>query len=200
MMMMDPRAELRRLLHWRKGHFLLESGHHGDSWLDLELLCLRPAAVRPLAAELSAAVRRHAVDVVCGPLIEGAFVASMVAEALDLPFTYAERLPAHARGGLFPFRYRIPTALRPLLTGKRVAVVNDVVNAGSAVRGTLADLRAAGAIPIVLATLAVLGDPASRLAAQEQIALEALDRLPNDIWLPAECPLCARDVPLTPSA
>ena len=26
----------------RRGHFLLESGHQGDRWLDLELLCLRP--------------------------------------------------------------------------------------------------------------------------------------------------------------
>jgi hypothetical protein len=30
-------ADLMRLLPFRKGHFLLESGHHGDSWLDLEL-------------------------------------------------------------------------------------------------------------------------------------------------------------------
>lgn len=29
------------------GHFLLESGHHGDLWLDLELLCLRPRQIEP---------------------------------------------------------------------------------------------------------------------------------------------------------
>ena len=57
--------ELLSLLAARKGHFRLESGHHGDLWLDLELLCLRPQRIRPFAVEL--AKRLPAVDAVCGP-------------------------------------------------------------------------------------------------------------------------------------
>jgi hypothetical protein len=38
-------------------------------------------------------------------------------------------------------KYRIPPALRSQVRGKRVAIVNDVINAGSAVRGTFLDLR-----------------------------------------------------------
>ena len=38
----------------RRGHFLLESGHQGDRWLDLELLCLRPEPVRRLAVKIAA--------------------------------------------------------------------------------------------------------------------------------------------------
>src|SRR5688500_1121892 len=34
--------ELLTLIHSRTGHFLLESGHHGNVWLDLELLCHHP--------------------------------------------------------------------------------------------------------------------------------------------------------------
>ncbi len=45
---------IESLLASRKGHFLLESGHHGDLWLDLELLCLRPGPVRRIAVELAA--------------------------------------------------------------------------------------------------------------------------------------------------
>ena len=41
------RDDVLSLLAARKGHFLLESGHHGDLWLDLELLCLRPRLVQP---------------------------------------------------------------------------------------------------------------------------------------------------------
>jgi hypothetical protein len=29
----------------RRGHFVLESGHHGNLWLDLNSLFLRPAAL-----------------------------------------------------------------------------------------------------------------------------------------------------------
>ena len=35
----------------RKGHFLLESGHHGDLWLDLENLFRRPALIKSMAAQ-----------------------------------------------------------------------------------------------------------------------------------------------------
>ena len=52
----------------RRGHFLLESGHHGDLWLDLELLCLRPDRVRPFANELAARLEKYGAEVVCDPL------------------------------------------------------------------------------------------------------------------------------------
>lgn len=72
----------------------------------------------------------------CGPLVEGAFVALLVAEHLKLPFAYAEPGRAQAEAGLFPVRYRLPGKVAG--GGRRPAggLVNDVINAGSAVRGT----------------------------------------------------------------
>src|SRR5205085_7950554 len=136
--------DLFRLLPARQGRFRFESGHHGDTWLELERLCLRPAEVHPFADELAARLPRHQVEVVCGPLVEGAFVALMVAATLDLPFTYAEQVGAGQTGALFPARYRLPPGLRSIVRGRRIAIVNDVVNAGSAVRGTFGDLVACG--------------------------------------------------------
>jgi len=184
----------------RRGHFLLESGHHGDFWLDMEALCLEPAPIRELARRLGLRIERHHVDVVCGPLIEGAFVALMVAEHLRLPFVYSQPQradDARDAGGLFPVRYRLPGVLREKVTGRRVAVVNDVVNAGSAVRGTLDDLRACDATPIVIGTLAVLGSAARQLAADANVVLETLVERPNTIWAPRDCPLCVEGLPLT---
>lgn len=194
--MSDRQADVTRLLSARRGHFVLESGHHAELWLDLELLCLRPAEVRALAVELAARLRQLQVDAVCGPLIEGAFVAMMVAEELGVPFTYAEGRADPAAQGLFPVRYVVPAALRPGLNGRRVAVVNDVINAGSAVRGTVADLRACGAEVVAIATLAVLGDSAARFAQELGVPLETLASLPNQVWTAAQCPLCARGVGL----
>jgi orotate phosphoribosyltransferase len=192
----DHRRAIERLLSARRGHFRLESGHHGDLWLDLELLFLRPAEIQPLAEELARTLARYAVEAVCGPLVEGAFVASMVAPALGVPFTYTEGRAASDPERLFPMDYILPRVLRPMLQGRRVAVVNDVINAGSAVRGTLRSLRDCGAEPVAIAALAVLGDGAVRLARDAGIGLEALVALPNEIWIPSECPLCARRVPL----
>ena len=195
----DLQAEVVRLLPSRKGHFRLESGHHGELWLDLELLCLRPEPVRRLAACLAARLAAHRVEVVCGPLIEGAFVALMVAAELGVPFTYAERLADEGlakaeSAALYPVQYRLPHALRDAVRGKRVGIVNDVINAGSAIRGTYADLKACGAKPVAIAALAVLGQSAAKFAADQKIDLEALAFLHNRIWTPAECPLCARGV------
>jgi orotate phosphoribosyltransferase len=189
-------SDVLALMPARRGHFLFESGHHGEVWLDLELLCLQPDPVRKLAARLAARLAPHDVEAVCGPLVEGAFVAMMAASELGVPFTYAERFENSERRGPFPVDYRVPRALRAEVRGKRVAVVNDVINAGSAVRGTLADLEACAARPVAIGALVVLGSSASRLAADHAIALEALASIPNNIWTPEECPLCARGMAL----
>jgi len=111
---------------------------------------------------------------VCGPLVEGAFVALMVASSLRVPFTYSEPVRDHRTAGLFPISYPIPKALQPELKGQRVAIVNDVINAGSAVRGTLTALKQCGAQPVAIATLAVYGEAASELAQKHGIALESV--------------------------
>jgi orotate phosphoribosyltransferase len=92
--------------------------------------------------------------------------------------------------------YRLPDGLRERVRGKSVAVVDDVINAGSALRGTLAELRACGARPTAAGALLVLGSAAARWCAGQAIPLETIAALPNEIWAPAECPLCAAGVPL----
>ena len=184
----------------REGHFLLESGHHGDRWLELETLCVDVASVRDLARRLARLVARYDIEAVCGPLVEGAFVALMVAEQLAQPFTYSVPRRRPKKGELFPVKYAVPGPLRGKLKDRRVAVINDVIGAGSAVRGTLEDLRACGAKPVVIGTLATAGDAARRMAADASVALETLARMPLGMWPPADCPLCAQRVPLVDAA
>jgi orotate phosphoribosyltransferase len=181
----------------RIGHFRLESGHHSDLWLDLQRLCARPEFIRPRAAALASLLQRHEIDVVCGPLVEGAFVALMVASELGVAFCYAEPQPEEAdTGSLFPVAYRIPQVVRGTLAGARVAIVNDVIGAGSAVLGTLADLSACGAVPVAIAALAVVGTSAPQIAERHGVTLDSLATFPTTIWTPDACPLCRSGVPL----
>ena len=182
------------------GHFLLESGHHSDLWLDLELLCVLPEFVRQRAATLARRLVPRAIDIVCGPLVEGAYVALMVASELGVEFSYAERLAPAERSAdapLFQVKYELPRVLRERVRGKRVAIVNDVVSAGSAVRGTLTNLRACGATVVAIGALAIMGTAAKRFAEEERLSLESLAEFPHGLWTPAECPLCQSGVPLT---
>lgn len=188
--------ELLGLAAARSGHVMLESGHHGDLWLDLELLCLRTRQLEEAVTSLADEVGGLGVEAVCGPLNEGAFVALMVASRLDIEFTYAERVEGRGREELFPVQYRLPRALRGRVRGKRVAIVNDVINAGSAVRGTHADLLTCGAVPVAMAALLVLGDAAEHFATKNSLRLISLAQRPNRVWAPDECPLCTAGVPL----
>ena len=188
--------QVLELLSARKGHFLLESGHHGDLWLDLESLCVRPQRVQILAAKLAEPLSKLQVDAICGPLVEGAFVGLMVALLLNVQFTYSERSARSAEADLFPARYRVPAPLREGLRGKRVAMVNDVINAGSAVRGTFDDLQSCGATVVAIGALLVLGTAASAFASSKGVPLWSVATLPNNLWNPSECPLCVSEVPL----
>jgi orotate phosphoribosyltransferase len=179
------------LVDGNRGHFQLESGHHGDLWLPLEALCLHPREVQPIVVRLGAALRKYEVRVVCGPLVEGAYVALLVALELNCDFVYAERFANPSREGLFPVEYHLPKALHGAVRGKRVAIVNDVISAGSAVRGAFHDLHLIGAEVVAIGALLGLGESIEKFAGENRIALELLQRMPHNLWTPAECPLCA---------
>jgi orotate phosphoribosyltransferase len=81
-----------------------------------------------------------------------------------------------------------------------VAVVDDVVNAGSAVRATVAALRAGGAQPVGFGALLRLGDAVLPFAAELGLPVEALSTRPGVLREPRDCPACARGEPLEDAA
>ena len=190
-----PRHGLLDLMRPRKGHFKLESGYHGELWLDLDSLFLRPGRLEPFVVELARRVSAHHVDAMCGPLEGGAFLAQMIARELDLEFFYSARSAPPRGEGLYSVGYRLPAALRSAAGGRRFAIVDDVVSAGSAVRGTVADLRACDAEPVVAGALLVLTSPASGPPPLD-LPLERVQVLRSAIWAPSECPMCAAQEPL----
>jgi orotate phosphoribosyltransferase len=60
----------------------------------------------------------------------------------------------------------------------------------------MAATRACGARTVAIGTLLNLGSAAAAFAEEEELALERLASLPNTLWEPSECPLCAAGVPL----
>ena len=70
------------------------------------------------------------------------------------------------------------------------------MSAGSALRGTYEELQAHGAGPVVAGALLVLGATGADFFAQRGVAVEAVARDDYELWLPADCPLCADGLPL----
>ncbi len=183
----------------RQGHFLLESGYHTDLWLTLDALFVSPRQVAPLVNELAARLRAHGARAVCGPLLGGAFLAQAIAIALDVDFYFAEPIDGAAPSGLFNAQYRVPTALHRRLSGERVAVVDDVISAGSSARATVAAVDAAGATIVAVGTILLLGGAARDYFASAGIPLEALGQRDFTLWQPSACPLCRAGAPLDPT-
>jgi orotate phosphoribosyltransferase len=173
----------------------LESGHHSERWLELDQLFARPAVLRPFVTELAARLAVHGVDTVCGPLNGGAFLAQLMAAELGVGFAFAERIVSQ-RSGLYPVDYRVPPALRAGLRGKRVAIVDDAIGMGSAVRATVADLEVCDATPVVVGALLVIGAAGPEFAAARSLPLERLHEVSMRTWLPSECQLCASGSPV----
>ncbi len=180
----------------RQGHFLLESGYHTDLWLTLDALFVDPGNLAPLVAVLGDRLRPHGVSAVCGPMLGGAFLAHALAMSLGVGFFYTESRPASAGAGLFAAEYKLPPALERLVRGQRVAVVDDVISAGSSVRATVAALTAAGASVAVVAALLALGDAGSLHFTERGVPVETLQRRELALWEPGDCPLCLQGQPL----
>ena len=93
-----------RLAQPVRGHFDLGSGHHGDVWLELDALLLRPAWLRPPVRWMADRLREHAVNAVCGPVEGGAFLAYAVSDLLTAAFLPGYRTPGETAG------YHLPPA------------------------------------------------------------------------------------------
>jgi orotate phosphoribosyltransferase len=132
-------------LNMRTGHFRYESGHHGDLWLELDALFTNPARTERLAAAMTDRLGGRGIEVVCGPMTGGALLAQAVARQLGVSFAYGERVVEGNN-----VRYQLPAAQIPVVRGRRVAIVDDVISAGSATGGTYLALVDAGARPVAM--------------------------------------------------
>ncbi|HTX83620.1 MAG TPA: hypothetical protein VME44_15625 [Streptosporangiaceae bacterium] len=172
------------------GHFDLMTGYHGDLWLDLDGLFLRPTLLRPHVRWLAERLGAHGIDAVCGPLEGGAFLAQAVADALGAAF-----LPAYRNRERQPAGYCLPIAGG--ISGWRVAVTDDAVNAGTAVRACVAELRSQAAEPVAVGALLALGPAALKVTVDLSVPFYPVETMTSQVWPAKDCPLCASGTPVT---
>src|SRR5207248_8149948 len=103
----------------------------------------------PFVDDLGRQLAAFRVDAICGPLLGGAFVAQLIANVLDCEAYFTRRAPDANGTELYAARYELPAAFRSRVAGKRMAIVDDVISAGSSLRATFEELSTNGAVPVV---------------------------------------------------
>jgi orotate phosphoribosyltransferase len=121
-----------------RGHFVLTSGRHADTYFEKFDVLRYPSHVEKLCAHIVSEVRANAieVDVVLGPTTLGLVLAYEVAKQLGVTAAYGEK---GADGARF---LRRPDHLR---AEHRVLVVDDVLTTGGSVRECMDLVASVGA-------------------------------------------------------
>lgn len=171
----------------RRGHFVLSSGAHSDTYLQCALALSSPAVALALGRALAQRVRAagHEVDVVVSPALGGVLAGFAVAAALDRRFVFAERVE-----GAFALRRGQQVA-----AGERALVVEDVVTTGGSAQEAAELVAGHGAQVLGVASIVDRsgGLPPDRRPAWQPVTLH---RVAPQVWDADACPLCAGGAPL----
>jgi orotate phosphoribosyltransferase len=166
-----------------KGHFVLSSGRHSDTFVQKFRLLEDPRATK-LVGEMLAAKFPEGFDVVAAPAVGAVVLGFTTALGGGARSIFSERVD----GGM-AFRRGFGVA-----AGERVLVVEDVVTTGGSAREVVELVTAQGGEVIGIGALVDRGD-SSRTSLGAP--MRALATLAIESWSAVDCPLCAAGIPVS---
>lgn len=178
----EVRELLERTGALRKGHFILSSGLHSDTYVQCALVLQYPEYATRLGAALAELFGDLEIETVIAPALGGILVAHEVARRLGVRSLFTERVAGK-------MELRRGFVLRP---GEKVLVVEDVVTTGGSMKEVAAVVEDWGA--------KVVGFGALVDRSQKPLDLQpfrALLRLEVEAWEPSSCSLCREGIPAT---
>jgi orotate phosphoribosyltransferase len=169
------------------GHFRLSSGLHSEAYLQCAKVLQWPERAGALGGALASLLAPFAPSVVVAPAMGGIIIGHEVGRGLAVRALFTERVDG-------AFTLRRGFALERL---ERVAVVEDVVTTGKTTREVLDVLRAAGAVPVVCASIVDRRARAASGGAEvDGVPYRALLALEVPAVEPSDCRRCAAGDPL----
>jgi len=126
-----------------KGHFLLTSGRHADTYMQCAKLFVDTKCSEKLCKALSKKLGAYEASVVVSPAVGGVLMGYEVARQLKLPNIFAER-----ENGEFTLRRGFS-----LDKGTKVIVVEDVVTTGGSVKEVISLMQKLGVIVVAVASI-----------------------------------------------
>ncbi len=169
-----------------KGHFILSSGLHSDTYLQCARVLMDPRRGERLCAELARQVKTALgtpIDVVVAPAMGGVVVGYEMARQMGVPGIFCER-----ENGAFTLRRGFT-----LDEGARVLLVEDVVTTGKSSLETVECIRSFGAEVVAEASLV------DRSGGQNGLPFPLISLIKVDVpaYKPDQLPAHLYDIPAT---
>ncbi|WP_027390488.1 orotate phosphoribosyltransferase [Chrysiogenes arsenatis] len=158
-----------------KGHFLLSSGKHSDTYLQCARVMQYPKKGELLCSQLASLIDVK-VDVVLAPALGGIRAGHEVARALGARSLYCERLHGS-------FTLRRGFEIRP---GERVLVIEDVITTGDSIIEAISLAKSMGADVLMGGSLV----DRSNGTAQLGVPYRSLLTIDVPAYDPDNCPIC----------
>ena len=168
----------------QKGHFKLTSGVHSDTYIQCAQVMQYPGFMHNLCSELGRKFRGDDIDVIVGPAIGGIIMAHVMARVLG---PWVRAIFTEREDGKMTLRRSFE-----IKEGEKVLVVEDVTTTGNSVREVIdiVNLRQGKVVGV-----GVLID---RSGGEVDFGVKTEKLLTVDIktYLPEECPLCKKGIPV----
>ncbi len=181
--MINIRELLEETGAFLKGHFLLSSGLHSDTYIQCAKLLQKTRYAKGVGADLALKLQKFSPDCIVSPAIGGIIIGYEVARSLDISFMFAER----NSDGIMTFRRGFDPS-----KFKRMVIVEDVVTTGKSTREVIKALKECNSN--VIATSAIVNR--TKINEIDDLPLVSLTNISLKTYTPKECPLCKDGIPL----
>ena len=177
-----------------QSHIVYTSGKHGSSYINKDALYPHTHLTSRLCRIIAQRFLKSKVDVVVAPAIGGVILSQWVAYHLT-ELGSLEVLAAYAEKDSEADDFVIKRGYDKIINGKKVLVVEDVLTTGGSVKKVVQVVRKAGGDVIGVGVLCNRGGITVQDIGDVPVLNVLLD-VNLDSWDAAQCPLCAKGVPI----
>ncbi len=165
------------------GHFKLSSGKHSGKYINKDAIYSNPKLFRIVIDKMIERINNIDCDIITGPAITGAVLASPISVLMGKIFIYPEKLNNNMK-----FRRGYKKTLRK----KKVLIIDDIITTGESVLQTINAINSYHGIPVkILSIWNRTGSGCTFCDVDSLINSNIIDYDENN------CPMCKYDIPLS---
>jgi len=179
----DYNKLFQKLQAIRKGHFVLTSGNHSDTYIQCARILERPGVSSKLCKELIKPWQNKNIDAVIGPALGGIILSYELSRLFKSKAMYLERV----EGNLIPRRGFVIDA------GAQVIVAEDVITTGGSVKEVIDVIKKHKAK--VIGIISLVDRRPEKTKRLFGVEFNSVVKVTPPIYRPDKCPLCQKGIP-----